>query len=163
MLKEIARSLALQIRYLKLRKRGILIGRSSIAVDVDFKGTAVIEPNCRLFGDPLISIGNDFYMNVGCHLLGDISIGDHVMIGPQTVIWGRDHGTSIRKPMKCQPHNRRPINIGNDVWIGAHVTILKGISIGEGAVIGAGSVVTKNVPPLAIVGGNPAKVIKLRS
>lgn len=52
--------------------------------------------------------------------------------------------------------------IGNDVWIGKSAFIMNGVSIGDGAVIGAGSVVTKNVPPYAIVGGNPAKVIKLR-
>jgi len=58
--------------------------------------------------------------------------------------------------------SRGDIHIGNDVWIGANVTILDGITIGDGAVIGASSVVTKNVPPYAIVGGNPAKIIKFR-
>jgi len=52
--------------------------------------------------------------------------------------------------------------IGNDVWIGANAVILKGIKIGDGAIIGASSVVTKNVPPYAIVVGNPAKIIKYR-
>jgi acetyltransferase-like isoleucine patch superfamily enzyme len=57
---------------------------------------------------------------------------------------------------------RGDIQIGNDVWIGANVTIMDGITIGDGAVIAAGSVVTKNIAPYTIVGGNPAKVIKLR-
>ncbi len=52
--------------------------------------------------------------------------------------------------------------IGNDVWIGANAIILPGVNIGDGAVIGAGTVVTKDVPPYAIVGGNPARVIKYR-
>ncbi|EHK6278504.1 CatB-related O-acetyltransferase [Escherichia coli] len=52
--------------------------------------------------------------------------------------------------------------IGNDVWLGANSLVLKGVKIGDGAVIGAGAVVTKDVPPYAIVGGNPAKVIKMR-
>ena len=56
-----------------------------------------------------------------------------------------------------------PVNIGNDVWIGARVTILPGVKIGNGAIIGAGSVVTKDVPDFAIVGGNPARVIKYRN
>ncbi len=54
------------------------------------------------------------------------------------------------------------IVICNDVWIGAHVNVLSGVTIGNGAVIGAGSVVTTNVPPYAIVGGNPARVLKYR-
>lgn len=54
------------------------------------------------------------------------------------------------------------INIGNDVWTGMDVTFLPGVTIGDGAVIAAGSVVTKDVPPYAIVGGNPAKALKYR-
>lgn len=57
---------------------------------------------------------------------------------------------------------RQPINIGNDVWIGANACILPGVTIGDGAVIGAGSVVTKDVPPYAITVGNPGKVLKYR-
>lgn len=54
----------------------------------------------------------------------------------------------------------KPILIGDDVWIGSKVTILKGVSIGDGAVIASNSVVTKNVPPRCIVAGNPAKIIR---
>ncbi len=56
--------------------------------------------------------------------------------------------------------NSKPIYIGDDVWIGCHSLILKGVHIGDGAVIAAGSVVTKDVPSYSVVGGNPAKVIK---
>ena len=63
-----------------------------------FKGKAIIEPYCRLFGVPNILIGDNFYLNSGCHLLGDISFGNHVMIGPKTVIWSRDHLMEIDKP-----------------------------------------------------------------
>ena len=54
------------------------------------------------------------------------------------------------------------VNIGNDVWIGTNATILPGVNVGDGAVIGTEAVVTKDVPPYAIVGGNPAKIIKYR-
>ena len=56
----------------------------------------------------------------------------------------------------------KPLSIGNDVWIGANVTILRGVQIGDGAVIGANSLVNKDIPPYAIAVGNPAKVIKFR-
>ncbi|MGC8751800.1 DapH/DapD/GlmU-related protein, partial [Hydrotalea sp.] len=53
-----------------------------------------------------------------------------------------------------------PIKIADKAWIGFNVIILKGVTIGEGAIVGAGSVVTKDVPPYAVVAGNPAKIIK---
>ena len=60
------------------------------------------------------------------------------------------------------PEKRNYINIGNDVWIGARVIILPGVTIGDGAIIGAGAVITQNVPPYAIVGGVPGKIINYR-
>lgn len=59
-------------------------------------------------------------------------------------------------------HDKRIIRIGNDVWIGANACILPGVTIGDGAVVGAGAIVTKDIPPFAIVVGNPARVIKYR-
>lgn len=59
-------------------------------------------------------------------------------------------------------YSKGDININNDVWIGVNTIILDGITIGNGAVVAAGSVVTKDIPPYAIVGGNPAKIIKYR-
>jgi acetyltransferase-like isoleucine patch superfamily enzyme len=60
------------------------------------------------------------------------------------------------------PYSKGIIEIGNDVWIGTSAIILSGVKIGHGAVVAAGSIVTKSVPPYAIVGGNPAKIIKYR-
>ena len=139
-----------------------MVFHSSIIEKVEFIGNAMIEPYCRMIGDPKITIGQNFYANVGCHFLGEITIGDNVLIGPKTVIWGRDHGTSILEPMRFQAHVKQPIEIGNDVWIGANVTILKGVKIGNGSIIAAGSVVVKDIPNFVIVAGNPAKVIKNR-
>lgn len=69
--------------------------------------------------------------------------------------------------MKLLPYDERyfcrKVVIGKYVWIGARATILPGVTIGDGAVIGAGSVVTKDVPSCAVVGGNPAKVVKYRN
>ena len=60
------------------------------------------------------------------------------------------------------PTCKGDINVGNDVWVGAMSTIMSGITIGDGAIVGAGSTVTKDVPPFAIVAGNPGKIVKYR-
>ena len=162
MAKSIAETLITQLRRIVLRRRGVVIHHDTVFYGVTFEGNATIEPYCRLIGNPKITIGANFYLNVGCHLLGEISIGRDVMIGPKTVIWGRDHGIERGVPLRLQMHRRAPIRIGDDVWISANVTILKGVTIGTGAVIGAGAVVTKDVPDFGVVVGNPARLIKYR-
>lgn len=95
----------------------------------------------------------------------DLTIGSDVMIGPDLLILGGGHNfDDLSRPMLDQGGiGLTSLTIGDDVWIGARVTILaKNITIGTGAVIGAGSVVVKSVPDYAIVVGNPAKIIKYR-
>jgi maltose O-acetyltransferase len=94
----------------------------------------------------------------------DVIIGDDVLMGPDVVMLSNSHAfTDLDTPINRQGEAvRRPIVIGNDVWIGTRVIILPGVQIGDGSVIGAGSVVTKSVPPMVIAAGNPAQVIKPR-
>lgn len=162
MSKSIKNYIILFVKRILLKRKGIIIQNNCTFSGVEFLGKAIIEPYCRLNGDPNIIIGNNFYMNAGCHILGNITIGNDVQIGPKTVIWGRDHGLSKDKLIREQTHNKQPITIGNDVWIGANVTIIKGVKIGNGAVVGAGSVVTKDIPEYGIAVGNPAKTVKYR-
>ncbi len=162
MFKETQRRLTLYLKRIQLKRQGVSIYDGCTFSGVIFAGKATVEPYCRLLGDPLITIGDNFYMNACCHIQGDISIGNDVLIGPKTVIWGRDHGFSRDRIIRVQPHVKEPVTIGDDVWVGAQVTILKGVHIGDGAVIGAGSVVTGDVPDYAVVAGNPARVIKYR-
>lgn len=150
-------------RLFVLRLQGKKIGRSVVLGRVDFLGTGEISDYSRLIGAPRIVLGDNFYCNVGCHFLGDVVFGRDVQIGPKTIIWGRDHGMARGLPMHAQPHVNMPVRIGDDVWIGAGVIILKGVSIGDGAVIAAGSVVTRDVEAYAIVAGNPARKIKSRA
>ena len=162
MAKTIQSALKLWVKKKLLRRKGVIIHNNTVFSGVEFLGKAVIEPYCRFSGDPKIIIGDNFYMNAGCHIQGNISFGRDVMIGPKTVMWGRDHGMELGTPMKEQGHIKQDIIVGDDVWIAASVTILKGVTIGKGAVIGAGAVVTKDIPEYAIAVGNPAKVIKYR-
>lgn len=111
-----------------------------------------------------ITIGNNSGIGIRAAIHGPCDIGNDVMMGPDCVIYVRNHcfaRTDI--PMWKQGfYNDEPVTIGNDVWIGGRVTILPGVKIGNGAIIGANAVVTKDVPDYAIVGGNPARILKMR-
>ena len=112
-----------------------------------------------------ISIADGSFIQAFCVLLaGDfITIGCNVLIGPHTVIVSADHRFDRRDiPITQQGLTCEWIVIQDDVWIGAHCTILKGTKIGQGSVIGAGSVVTGRVDPYSIMAGNPAKLIGKR-
>lgn len=86
------------------------------------------------------------------------------MMGPDVMIFTSNHETSrTDTPMRLQGTAKiKPVTIGDDVWIGARVIILPGVTIGQGAILAANAVVTKDVPEYAVVGGNPAKLIKFR-
>lgn len=108
-----------------------------------------------------IEIGNNFYANMDCIFLdvNKIIIGDNVMVGPRVSFYTAGH------PIDAEVRNTElefglPIRIESNVWIGGNAVILPGVTIGENSIIAAGSVVTKDVPADAIVGGNPAKVIR---
>lgn len=98
-------------------------------------------------------------------MLGKVTIGDGVMIGPECFIYTLNHNISRTDiPMFKQGFAEpKPVTIADDVWIGSRVTILPGVHIGTGAVIGAGAVVSKSVPDYAVVVGNPAKIVKYRN
>lgn len=111
-----------------------------------------------------ISVGDNSSVGIDSKLYGPVSIGENVMMGPECMIYTRNHESARHDiPMIEQGFtSTKPVVISDDVWIGSRVTILPGITIGRGAIIGAGAVVTKNVPEYTIVGGNPARTIKCR-
>jgi acetyltransferase-like isoleucine patch superfamily enzyme len=112
-----------------------------------------------------ITIGSNCTIHTLCILLGEggIAIGNYVRIAPSTVIVASNHIFKDRKLLISQQGmSTRGIFIGDDVWIGAHCTILDGVTLGQGAVIAAGAVVNKDVEPYSVVGGVPAKLIKYR-
>ncbi len=98
-----------------------------------------------------------------------IVIGNNVMFGPEVTIRGGNHRTDIVgrvmisiKDVEKRPQDDPGVTIHDDIWIGTRAIILSGVTVGRGAIIAAGSVVTKDVIPYSIIGGNPAKIIKMR-
>ena len=106
-----------------------------------------------------IRIGKNVFINSGgCFQdQGGIELGDGCLIGHQVVIATLNHDLDPRKRGGMVP---APVRLGKNVWVGAHATILAGVTIGDNAVVAAGAVVTGDVPPDTVVGGVPARVIK---
>lgn len=121
-----------------------------------------IEKNVEI--SEMVILGRRSGIGARSVLSGKVIIGDDVMIGPELMCYTTNHSMSRTDiPMIDQGFDKmEPIEIENDVWIGSRVIILGGVKVGRGAVIGAGSVVTHDIPPYAVVGGNPAKIIKKR-
>ncbi len=112
-----------------------------------------------------IKIGNNVGINHYCYIgvRGDIVIGDNVIFGPRVNIFSENHNMDdLNVPIKHQGVTKMTTIVGNDVWIGAGVSIMAGVRIGDGSVIAAGAVVTKDVEPLSVMGGVPAKLIRKR-
>lgn len=112
----------------------------------------------------IINIGNNCGVSncIFCSAIG-IVIGDRTIIGANCSIYDNDfHSTNYMNRCKIPDTDiaKKVVNIGRDVFIGAHCIITKGVNIGDRSIIGVGSVVTKNVPPDEVWGGNPAKFIK---
>lgn len=106
-----------------------------------------------------ITIGKNVFINSGCHFQdqGGIEIGDGCLIGHNVVLATINHDLY---PENNRINHYTPIRLGKSVWVGSNSTILPGVTVGDWAVIAAGAVVTRDVPPLTIVGGVPAKVIR---
>ncbi len=133
---------------------------------------AVLHTGVRLvIGDPgqhpdtVLRIGDRVHVNVCAYLSGEggLEIGDDVLIGPHARLLSAGHeiddGTAL---ISHAPLTHARIRVGRGAWIGAGATVLQGACIGEGAVVAAGAVVRGNVPPFAVVGGIPARLIRYR-
>jgi acetyltransferase-like isoleucine patch superfamily enzyme len=132
---------------------GRLIGKK---VDDSFR---MFPPFYTDFGKN-ITIGKDVFINSGCHFQdqGGIWIGDGTLIGHNVVLATINHALN---PEENRKNHYAPITIGAHVWIGSNAAILPGVTLGDWAVVAAGAVVTQDVPPRTVVGGVPAKVLKV--
>jgi acetyltransferase-like isoleucine patch superfamily enzyme len=135
---------------------------------ITIKRNTLIEKDCFIWisedagANPLLRIdervyiGRDVYL--GVYL--PISIGKDTIVGAYTYIISANHESrELNIPIRDQGYTGAPITIGENVWIGCHVVLLPGVSIGDGAVIAAGAVVNKNVGPYEVWGGVPAQKI----
>jgi acetyltransferase-like isoleucine patch superfamily enzyme len=119
-------------------------------------------------GNGSVRIGANTYIQAGCVLnafVANIVIGANCMIAHHCAFMPYQHNVAdLDRPMRQQPLvSRGDIVLEDDVWLGANVVITDGVTIGQGAIIGAGAVVTKDIPPYAIAGGVPARVIRMRT
>lgn len=120
-----------------------------------------IEPPFRVDYGCNIRFGSRFYANFNLIILdcAIVTIGDRVMMGPNVSLLSATHETDVRS-RRADVEYARPITIGDDCWIGGHVVVLPGVSIGEGCTIGAGAMVTKDVPAWSVAMGTPARVVR---
>ena len=134
------------IRLLVYQLAGVKIGRGSR-----------IHMGAKFFNPSGITIGDDTIIGDHCFLDGraPLKIGNHIAIASQVLIYNSEH--NIHSPNF--EATEEPVTIDDYVFVGARATILPGIKIGKGAVVAAGAVVTKDVPPMIMVGGVPAKKI----
>jgi len=125
----------------------------------------IFFPNIYLFYPENLTLGTDVSIHEFSYIdaRGEIEIGSNVMIAHSVSILSSSHiSEKIDVPIKHQGMEISKISIGNNVWIGAKVTILMGINIGNGVIIGANSVVTKDVPDNVVIAGVPAQIKKFR-
>lgn len=144
-----------------------------IGDDVFLSEHAGIDPEAFAIGDRsyvatgayltgTVSIGADCSINPYAVVRGDVRLGDAVRVGAHTSIIGFNHSFEPGTDVFRQPLTSRGVRIGSDVWIGSHVVVLDGVTVGDHAVLAAGAVVTKDVAPGAIVAGNPAHMLRWR-
>lgn len=130
----------------------------------------IFDPN-DFFSYQTISIGNDVFIGSGAKFSASygnsISIGNKVMFGPNVSIMAGNHridviGKYMFDVKEKLPENDLPVVIEEDVWIGTGAIITKGVTISKGSVVAAGAVVNKSFPPYSILGGIPARILKVR-
>jgi acetyltransferase-like isoleucine patch superfamily enzyme len=149
-----------------------IYGDGSPSDRVAFGRRTVIEHGCSLWltasragNGGRLSAGDFFFLgfNSRLNVYADITIGSQVSIGANSYIASNNHAYFTRDlPIQAQGFVGAPVVIEDDVWIGCHVVILPGVTIGRGAIVGAGSIVTRDVPPYEVWAGNPARKLKNR-
>lgn len=168
------RRLLPRLRYLLRRWQFEQAGRrGAIEAGVRLLGDARIRLGERvtlrrgvvIAGNGLLAIGDGTTINEGCRISAfhDVRIGAGCLFAPCVSVLDIDHSFDTRAvPLKDQGYRTAPVVIGDEAWLGANAVVLRGVRIGRGAIVGANSVVTRDVPDYAIVGGVPARLLRMR-
>lgn len=124
------------------------------------KNVSIVSPFYCDYGYN-IETGENFFMNMNCVILdgAKVTFGDNVFVAPGCGFYTAGHPLDVER-RNAGLEYALPIRIGNNVWIGAQVCVLPGVTIGDNSVIGAGSVVTKDIPSGVLAAGNPCRVIR---
>ena len=159
------------VRGSRLRWRGVRLGNGNIGAGVVArvgKGAISIGPECSLEQGVILdafqgSIAIARWVFVGPYTViyghGGVTIGEGSLIAMHCRILSSNHTVApLGTPIRSQPDVLLPTKIGRDVWLGAGVTVLGGVNIGDGCIVGAGAVVSKDLPPGAIAYGTPAVI-----
>lgn len=151
-------------RYVKAANRLRLFYLTRILKVVREPGkVSFFEPDIYIGNGRKVSVGRDCQINENVFIQG-AKIGDYVMIAPNVNILSKSHHFEDRSiPMVLQGESEEKIPvIEDDVWLGRNVVVMPGVRIGKGSIVGAGAVVVKDVAPYSIVGGVPARLIRMR-
>jgi virginiamycin A acetyltransferase len=142
----------------------VKIGQGDIVYQSHVEGDVEIGHYSTLWGPGIFVIGRKQGIEIGrfCSIAKYVSIQEDYHNIDRITTYCLERNLLGVTPGESAMVSNGKIVVGNDVWIGARAQILSGVRVGDGAVIGAGSIVTKDVPPYAVVGGNPAKIIKYR-
>lgn len=135
---------------------------------INREGKAVIDSSASFRNGARITLGDGVFINFMCSVWAGpkagIRIGADTVLGPYVHINATNHAFDRRDiPIIRQGYKQADIEIGRDVWIGAHSVVLAGARIGDGAVIGANSLVRGEIPAYSVAVGSPAKVIRVRT
>lgn len=143
-----------KLRYLAVRKLLAYCGED-----------VVVKDNCYFGNGNKLKVGDRSQLGQNARLGGTITIGDDVVMGPDVVMMATSHEfKDLNTPINMQGAKpEEPIVIGNDCWIGTRVIILPGVHLGNKCIVAAGAVVTRSFPDNCIIGGVPAKLLKIRS
>jgi acetyltransferase-like isoleucine patch superfamily enzyme len=148
---------SIELFFIGPRCRFRVEGHLRVGADVVFVGDANVTAN----GSLAIADHVGFSQGVTISAFGRVVIGRNSLFGEYASIHDNDHGSEpLNEPVALRQRDTRPVAIGENVWVGAKATILRGVSIGDNAVVAANAVVTRDVPPGATVAGVPARVIR---